>query len=316
VINIRHKRFKVTQSYPRVDVFLHECLPEMSRTSVAKLIKDNLVKLNDTPLLKKNMDLKEGDILEIALAQPDTDIIPYTPSFHINDIKLYEDDYLLIVDKPTGIAIHSGSGTKTETILDIFKYYYPQIADIDTDDPDQRPGIVHRLDRETSGLLILAKDKITMKRMQKRFKRREVHKTYLALVSGQVRFQNGTIDALITRSPKNRTRFCVADLDRKNTSAVRDSVTRYSRIIQFDHFALVKAFPITGRTHQIRVHFAHLGNPVLGDILYGKGKNFPRLALHSHALQFYHPITEQLITSYSPFPLIFREFLKENLAHI
>lgn len=314
--NIRHKRFKVTETLPRVDVFLHQCLPEMSRTSIAKLIKDNQVKLNDKPLLKKNMDLVAGDVLEVAIPEEEDNAASYTPSFHIKDIKLYEDDYLIIVNKPYDIAIHSGAGAHTETLLDIFKYDYPEINQIQTDDPDQRPGIVHRLDRETSGLLILAKDLITMKRMQKRFKRREVHKTYLALVSGQVRFKNGTIDAPITRSPKNRTRFCVADLDRNNTSAVRESVTRYTRLYQFENFALVKAYPITGRTHQIRVHFAHLGNPVLGDVLYGKGKNFPRLALHSHCIQFYHPITEQLITSYSPFPQIFRDFLKKASTDI
>ncbi|MCP5046317.1 MAG: RluA family pseudouridine synthase [bacterium] len=283
----------------------------MSRSQVVKLLKENRVKLNRQPVQKKNIPIEIGDILDIEL--PETQIIreSYRPSIDFNRIKLYEDDYLLIIDKPPRISVHPGSGTQEETILDLFKFHYPQVDQIETPEtPDQRPGIVHRLDKDTSGVLLLAKDIITMKRLQKQFKRREIKKTYLALVDGHLRYRSGTIDVPITRSQRNRTRFRVAQSDNETGPQARESVTRYKLVRQYPHFSFVKVFPLTGRTHQIRVHFSYLKNPILGDPAYGKKETFQRLALHAYAIEFYHPITRQLIMSCSPFPLIFRDYLR------
>ena len=149
-------------------------------------------------------------------------------------------------------------------MLDIFRFHYPQIAEMAD---QERPGIVHRLDKDTSGVLILAKSEEALERMQELFQEREMQKTYLALVKGHMRFRNGTIDLPLARSLKNRARFEVVGEDREDR---REAVTDFSVIREFEKFTYVRLMPQTGRTHQLRVHLAHFGNPVLGDILYGK----------------------------------------------
>jgi 23S rRNA pseudouridine1911/1915/1917 synthase len=302
------KRFKAQEAYSRLDQFLSESLKSISRSQVVKLIKDGHVKLNNQLISKKNLHIRVGDIVELELAEPEPKDRQYQPSIELK--KLFEDDYLLIIDKPRGISVHPGSGEHGETILDIFRYYYPRVEEMrDT----ERPGIVHRLDKDTSGVLLLAKDLITMKRLQKQFKRREVKKTYLALVQGRVRYRNGTIDAPITRNPRHRTRFKAVRPGEQpvDMANVREAITEFSVIRQYRDFAFLKVFPLTGRTHQIRVHLSFYGNPILGDPVYGKGHRFERLALHSYSLEFTHPITGNLIYSYSVFPEVFRNFLSQ-----
>lgn len=302
------KRFKAQKAYSRLDHFLCEILKNISRSRLAKLIKDGHVKLNNQLVSKKNIHIRVGDILDLELEEPEPKNHQYQPSIILK--KLFEDDYLLIIDKPGGIPVHPGSGEYSETILDIFRYYYPRVEEMKE---TVRPGIVHRLDKDTSGVLLLAKDFITMKRLQKQFKRREVKKTYLALVHGQIRFINGTIDAPITRDPRHRTRFKVVrpgELSMEMTN-IREAITKYSVIRQYRDFAFLKVFPLTGRTHQIRVHLSFYGNPILGDPVYGKGFTFKRLALHAYCLEFTHPITGNLICSYSVLPEVFRGFLRQ-----
>ncbi len=369
--------FDADQDYPRLDHFLVENIPGYSRSQLVKFITAGKVKINGILVSKKNREIITGDLVEIELPETspqDISDLPrtYTPSVELK--KLYEDDYLLIIDKPTGIAVHPGAGDRTETILDIFGYYYPQILemevepgveidtgmsleeeqypgleeeiDIDNDLDDEvvsisshgpgvtpgetpgagaghidRPGIVHRLDKETSGVLVLAKDYMTMQRMQALFKMREVSKAYLALVSGHMRFRNGTIDVPLMRSRRDRKKFSVALGDFADRG--REAQTGFSVLRQFENFSYVKLFPRTGRTHQIRVHLAHFGCPVLGDRLYGRGhrgknqqvdmKEIRRLALHAYSITFEHPITGHRLTATSPFPQVFREFLKEQM---
>ncbi|MGE5340116.1 MAG: RluA family pseudouridine synthase [Candidatus Omnitrophota bacterium] len=301
----KHKRFKAKRYYSRLDHFLVESLPGMTRSQIVKLIQDNHVTLNGKVVIKKNHEVEIDDVVDMAF--PQIEKPEYTPGFQLT--KLYEDDYLLIIDKPYGVSVHPGSGEPHETVLDVFRYYYPQVNDIKTSDKE-RPGIVHRLDKDTSGVLILAKDTVTMRRLQKQFKRREVHKTYVALVYGHMRYRNGTIDAPIARSTRNRTRFKVVESDTEEKA--REAVTEYSVIREFDDFSFVRLFPLTGRTHQLRVHLSHSGNPVLGDPTYGKNHPFARLALHAYSVEFRHPITGVILQSFSPFPQIFRDFLKKN----
>ena len=304
-VNVKHKRFIARINYPRLDHFLVESLPGMSRTQIVKLITDNRVQLNSKPVTKKNLEIVIDDIVDIDWPEPVVE--EYSPSFDLT--KLYEDDYLLVIDKPYGVSVHPGAGEHSETILDVFKYYYPQIKNIEVQEKE-RPGIVHRLDKDTSGVLVLAKDIVTMRRLQKQFKRREVHKTYYALVSGSIRFKNGTIDAPIARSTRNRTRFKV--VEGKEAENAREAVTDYSVVHQFEKFCLVRLYPHTGRTHQLRVHLSHFGNPVLGDPIYGKGHPFERLALHAYSIEFRHPITGVLIESHSILPPVFREYIKQS----
>jgi 23S rRNA pseudouridine1911/1915/1917 synthase len=302
------KRFKAQKDYPRLDHFLNASLKDFSRSRVGKLIRDGHVKLNHQPVSKKNIHIRVGDIVDLELAEPEPKDLQQQPSIELN--KLFEDDYLLIIDKPWGISVHPGSGEHVETILDIFRYYYPQVEEIKE---TVRPGIVHRLDKDTSGVLLLAKDFITMKRLQKQFKRREVKKTYLALVHGRMRYRNGTIDAPIGRSHRHRTRYKVIEVGSSNAESIkaREAITEFSVIRQYQDFSLVKLFPLTGRTHQVRVHLSSYGNPILGDPVYGKGHTFERLALHAYSLEFTHPVTGNLIYSYSVFPGVFRNFLRQ-----
>lgn len=261
--------------------------------------------MNDKPVARKNIEILPGNEVEIEIPQPETK--EYTPSFELK--KLFEDDHILIIDKPAGVSVHVGAGEYQETILDVFGFHYPRIREIEGTD---RPGIVHRLDKDTSGILLLARDTRSMRRLQKQFKRREVKKTYLALVSGSIRFRSGTIDAPIVRSPRNRTKFIVIDREHQLAESAREAVTEYYVIREYENFSFVRLMPHTGRTHQLRVHLSHLGNPILGDRVYGKESSFERLALHAYGIEFYHPITDHLIMSFSPLPSVFRDFLKRG----
>ncbi|MCK4765928.1 MAG: RluA family pseudouridine synthase [Candidatus Aminicenantes bacterium] len=300
----KKKLFKAERGYPRLDHFLTESLPGLSRSKIEKLIKEKRVKLNDKLIIKKNKEIVVDDRVEIEFVEPVKK--EYQPSRELS--KLFEDEHLLIIDKPPGFSVHPGAGESGETILDIFAYYYPQIKEISESD---RPGIVHRLDKETSGVLLLAKDWKTMKALQKQFKRREVKKTYLALVSGKMRFRNGTIDVPIMRSRRDRRKFTTARRE-EDIELAREAVTGFSVLKEFGNFSYVKLFPHTGRTHQLRVHLSYFGNPVLGDRLYGRRESFVRMALHAYAIEFYHPVSGNLIMCDSPPPLIFRDFLKKN----
>ncbi len=298
--------FKAARHYARLDHFLKESLPEISRAKIEKLIKYNRVELNGVLVARKNREIVPGDVAIVEFVEPEKK--EYIPTRELKI--LYEDDYLLIIDKPPGISVHPGAGERGETILDIFTYYYPRVKEIKDSD---RPGIVHRLDKETSGVLILARNEQSMKNMQQAFKRREVKKCYLALVSGRMRQRSGTIDAPITRSRRDRQKFIVAHGENKETA--RAAVTDFSVIKEFTGFSFIKLFPITGRTHQLRVHLTHYGCPILGDKRYGRVGSFERLALHAYAVAFVHPITGRFVSVKSPLPQAFRDFLKKAAAN-
>lgn len=301
----KKKIFKAAKHYARLDHFLKESLPGISRAKIEKLIKDNRVELNGVLIARKNKEIFPGDIVTIEFVEPEEK--EYHPTGELKI--LYEDDYLLIIDKPSGISVHPGAGERGETILDIFTYYYPQVKEIKDSD---RPGIVHRLDKETSGVLILARDAQSMNKMQQAFKKREVKKCYLALVSGRMRERSGTIDAPIARSRRDRKKFIVAHGENKETA--RTAVTDFSVIKEFAGFSFIKLFPITGRTHQLRVHLTHYGCPILGDKRYGRAGGFERLALHAYSIEFVHPVTGCIVSVKSPLPQAFRDFLKKAAA--
>ena len=300
--------FKVRDHCARIDHFLTAVLDTMSRSQIEKLIKNRKVSLNGAVLLRKNREVFPDDRVTVEIETPEQTV--YLPSRSL--ARLFEDEWLLVINKPAGLVVHPGAGEKQETVLDIFRYHYPQIKEMSD---QERPGIVHRLDKDTSGILILAKTEEAQKKMQELFQEREMQKTYLALVKGQMRFRNGTIDLPLARSLKNRARFEVPKEDRHDQ---RDAVTDFSVIRSFEKFTYVRLMPHTGRTHQLRVHLAHFGNPVLGDILYGcrKDPGFHRLALHAHAIEFIHPFTGNGIRITSPLPADLRRFIVENFVAV
>lgn len=290
--------FSAEKYYHRLDHFLmDQDIPgDMSRSKMEKFIKGGDVTVNGEVVKKKNSEIKEGDT--IALVLPDEEEPEeYTPSMELE--KLYEDEWYLIINKPIGISVHPGAGKREETILDIFKYYYPEVEKFED---KERPGIVHRLDKDTSGILILAKTPKAQRKMQQLFKRRIVYKYYYALVEGHVKIPVGVIDEPIVRNPNNRRKFKVETNPFAEELDLKDAITEYSCMGKVDNASLMLIRIHTGRTHQIRVHFSHIGHPVLGDSLYGKAETFPRMALHATCLAFEHPYTGNLmaIRSYLP----------------
>ena len=295
---------RASEYWERLDHFLAASLQDVSRSRLEKLIKNGRVTVNGVVETKKSSEVIPGDLVAV---EPETVAeAAYHPSQRL--AKLFEDEWLLVIDKPAGLTVHPGAGEKRETVLDIFRHEYPQVGAMAD---SERPGIVHRLDKDTSGVLILAKSEEAVRRMQALFQEREMRKTYLALVAGRMRFRNGTIDRPLARSQRHRARFEVVGEDRNDR---RDAVTEFSVIREFEKFTFVRLMPLTGRTHQLRVHLAHFGCPVLGDILYGRsrGKDFPRLALHAFRIEFDHPFTGAHVTVTSPLPKDLRQYMIDH----
>jgi 23S rRNA pseudouridine1911/1915/1917 synthase len=277
-----------------------------SRSQIERWIKNKKVALNGSVILRKNHKICPGDTVVIDTFQSQEKVILPEPPLE----KLFEDEHLLIIDKPAGITVHPGAGERNQTILDRLLFEYPQLKAIpDTD----RPGIVHRLDKGTSGVLVLAKSLQCQKRLQKAFRNRQIKKIYQALVKGSVRLRIGTLDKPLMRNPRHRIKFMV-DEQGINPQA-REALTHYRVLFSSSRYSWLKLFPETGRTHQIRVHLAAAGHPVLGDHLYGDRRSFSRLALHAYSLTFQHPLTGHIITSTAPLPPLFRQFVCLNILN-
>ena len=296
--------FRVKEYWERIDHYLTSVLQSLSRSRIEKMIMNRQVTLNGAVLLRKSQEVFPGDRIVVEIISEEE--AAYTPSRTLQ--KLFEDEWLLVIDKPSGLPVHPGAGEKQETVLDIFRFQYPQIAEMAD---QERPGIVHRLDKDTSGVLILAKSEEALERMQELFQEREMQKTYLALVKGRMRFRNGTIDLPLARSTKNRARFAVVGEDSEGR---REAVTDFTVLREFEKFTYVRLMPHTGRTHQLRVHLSYFGNPILGDILYGNRKELvlPRLALHAYKIEFVHPFTGNGVRVTSPLPVDLRRFIAEQ----
>jgi 23S rRNA pseudouridine1911/1915/1917 synthase len=208
---------------------------------------------------------------------------------------VYEDEYLLVVNKPAGMVVHPAARIVSGTLVNALLAHCPQVADVGGPD---RAGIVHRLDRETSGLIVVAKNSETHAALQRQFKRRLVRKTYVALVEGQVQPREGIIEVPIGRDPKDRTRMAVSRTG-------RPAVTQYRVVEVFPQYTLLEVRPHTGRTHQIRVHLAWLGYPVVGDRVYGRRRQTllpDRHFLHARELAFTHPVTGEKLVLSAPLP--------------
>ncbi|MBP9854985.1 MAG: RluA family pseudouridine synthase [Candidatus Omnitrophica bacterium] len=282
----------------RLDVYLTQQLTEVpSRTFVKKLISLGNVKVNDRDVKVHYLVCKDD---QITVDVPETVNEPQT--IEPQDISLnivYEDQYLIVVNKPAGMLVHPALGQYKDTLVNALLHHAKSLSNFNED--LFRPGIVHRLDRETSGLILIAKDNITHTKLAKQFNKRTVKKVYVALIEGMPEFDEGVIDVPIGPHTKYKDRQAVRFDD---TS--KEAKTYYKILNQYEKSSLIALYPQTGRTHQLRVHMKYLGHPILGDDKYGKKTNFHRLALHAKCIGFQHPQNKSWIEFTTQIP---KEFL-------
>jgi 23S rRNA pseudouridine1911/1915/1917 synthase len=288
-------RLKADRAGERVDAFVARCLPAVSRSHVQKLIDRGCVTVEGrTP--KASERLAEGARVTVDVPPPESvELIPQAIPLAV----IYQDADLIVVDKPAGLTVHPAPGHPSGTLVNALIAACPDLQGISG---SLRPGIVHRLDKDTSGLIVVAKNDRAMQSLQAQLKAREVHKTYIALVKGVPKPPEGQIEAPIGRSQRNRKKMAVVD-------GGREATTRYRTREVIDGMALLEVEPVTGRTHQIRVHLAAIGHPIVGDALYGKSSPvLGRQFLHAARLGFQMPGGRQ-IEFESPLPAELREAL-------
>jgi 23S rRNA pseudouridine1911/1915/1917 synthase len=288
----------VAEDKMRVDRFLADQLPELSRSAAQRLIDAGRATVNGE-LVKASHRLGKGDLVVALLPREESpEPLPEAIPLQI----AYEDQALLVVDKPAGMVVHPAAGVTGGTLVNALLAYCPDLAD----SGDRRPGIVHRLDRDTSGLILVAKNEKVRRALQRQFKEREVRKAYLALLDGHLQPAWGRIEGPLGRHPHHRQRMAVLP-------GGREAVTEYHVLEQFAHqvgpaagdYTLVEAQPLTGRTHQIRVHFASIDHPVVGDGVYGRHRcrlPLTRHFLHAWRLGFKHPVTGEQVQLEAPLP--------------
>ncbi len=279
----------------RLDKFLVEHT-EYNRSEIKKM--QSSIEVNGSNA-KLSYQVKTGDLIEINYVEEEFDLLPENITLKV----CYEDDYLLIIDKQAGLVIHPGAGNKSGTLVNGLLYHFEKLSSID----DIRPGIVHRIDKDTTGLLIVAKDNQTHEKLSTMFSNKEILREYLALVEGTFDFVNGTIDAPIGRDLQNRQKMAVTNKNSKH------AITHFTVIDNSPNYSLIKCKLETGRTHQIRVHMNYINHPVVGDKIYGYKKTLKTShLLHSYHLQFIHPITGEEIELFAPLPSNFVAVLKEE----
>ena len=309
----------------RLDIVLTKLLPELTRSNLKKIIELNQVKINNIIINSPSKKLKINDNIEINLIpKQEIKIEPYKTKLNI----VFEDKDILVINKPAGMVVHPGAGNYTETLVNALIYKYKKLSDLNG---STRPGIVHRIDKETSGLLVGAKNNKAHSYLGKQFNDHSIARTYQALVWGVLRPLSGRIETLIGRSRKNRQLMSVTEITGKK------AVTNYSTLKVFDikdipKISFVECQLETGRTHQIRVHMAYKGNSLLGDQQYGKKnlkfkklneefaeklKVLNRQALHAKNLGFIHPTTNKFISFESELPADFKKILNllNKLSH-
>ena len=262
------------QTPERLDKFLVEQLQEFSRSRIQGLIAEGFVEVNGRPAKKAGQPLESGFSVIVRVPPPaPTDLIAEDIPLDI----VFENDDLLVVNKPAGMVVHPSAGHSSGTLVNAMLGYEPDIEGIGG---EERPGVVHRLDKQTSGLILLAKNERAHRWLQDQFRLRKVDKTYLALVDGKPPTPSGRVEAHIGRDPSHRKRMAIV-----SESRGREAISEYKTVESFQAHTLLEFHPLTGRTHQIRLHCAFLGCPIVGDEVYGR-KKFS-VEIHRHFLHAY-----------------------------
>jgi len=289
----------------RLDHYLQEKLPAHSRSRLQEWIRDGRVSINGTPRNKTSLVLKGGEQIEVQpAAPPPLNAAPEDLPIEV----LYEDQDVVAVNKPAGIVVHAGAGNHSGTLVNRLVHRFQE--SLSTVGGEARPGIVHRLDKQTSGVLLVAKHDAAHRALAEQFASRTTEKIYLALVHGSVPQDTGKVTLRISRDPQKRVRMSA----RPGDTAGRTALTEYKVQQRFEKFTLLRIRIGTGRTHQIRVHFSTIGHPVAGDSLYGgsskTGLKDGRFFLHAHRIRFDSPSSGERITVESALPADLEEFLK------
>ena len=299
----------------RLDKFLADNTPDLSRNACIRLIEDNQVKIKSTGVLANRPDMKVelGQIFEITLPAPaPADVMPEEMSLEI----MYEDEDLLVVNKPAGLVVHPGAGNWEHTLVNGLLFHCK--GGLSGIGGVERPGIVHRIDKDTSGLLVVAKNDKTHQALAEQFAVHSIQREYQAFVWGRVEQETGRIEGNIGRSNTNRQKMALVRIGGKT------AVTHYTRLDVYGGglVSYVKCVLETGRTHQIRVHMHSIRHPLVGDYVYGTApknapefvRNFPRQALHAGVLGFVHPSTEKQMLFEVPMPEDMQELQAKLLA--
>ena len=300
VQNSRHYQFTIEKPAVRLDRCVSENCPGLSRTQAQKLIDDGYVTVNGK-IEKAKYKSDIGDRIEINIPPPSpSKLLPEAIPIKI----LYEDDDLLVIDKPAGLTVHPAPGHPTHTLVNAMLSHLSELADADD---TSRPGIVHRLDKDTSGVMLIAKNITALANLSEQFKSRSIKKVYLTLVRGHLKPERGVIEAPIGRDSGDRKKMSVT-----GESRGRQARTNYRVIRYVGNNSLLEITSETGRTHQIRVHLAAIGYPVVGDGTYGtKSAYLNRQFLHAHRLGFHLPSSGDYVEFESPLPADLEKTLNE-----
>lgn len=309
------------QSLLRIDKFLMDRLPNVSRNKVQKAIRDGFVKVNEEEI-KPNYKVRPGDEISIALPEPprDTDIVPEDIPLHI----VYEDHEVLVVDKEAGMVVHPAYQNWSGTLVNALVWHFKHLPEMEGN--EGRPGLVHRIDKDTSGLLVIAKTERAMTALARQFFDHSIERRYTALVWGDLKEDEGTINVPLGRSLKDRR---VVDAFPEGEYG-RHAITHYKVLKRLRYVTLIECRLETGRTHQIRAHMKYLGHPLFNDATYGgdqmlKGtatskfkafvqnafKLLPRQALHARSLGFVHPASKEFMHFESPLPADFEALIQK-----
>jgi 23S rRNA pseudouridine1911/1915/1917 synthase len=316
-----HHRFEASkgQSSLRVDKFLMNMIENTTRNKIQQAAENGSILVNDVAV-KSNYKVKAGDVVRLVLAHPTYEQL-LTPENIPLDI-VYEDDQLLVINKPAGMVVHPGHGNYSGTLVNALAYHFENLPM----NSSERPGLVHRIDKDTTGLLVVAKTELAMAYLTKQFAEKTSEREYVALVWGNIEEDEGTVEGNIGRHDTNRMRMAVHESDEKGKPAV----THYKVLERFGYVTLVSCQLETGRTHQIRVHMKHIGHTLFNDERYGgdailKGTTFtkykqfvdncfkvlPRQALHAKTLGFEHPISKEFLRFDTPIPQDLQECIEK-----
>lgn len=297
---MRREKLLVYEGFERVDVWLREHFPQLSRSFLTRMIREGHVLLNKVPLRKASTIVRPGDLLEILW--PCDGDLPVLPEPLPID-RVYEDDHILLINKRPHMAVHPVSPLQTGTLVNALLYHRVPLARYGA---PLRPGIVHRLDKETSGIMVVAKSDLAYVELVRAFKHREVGKEYLAIVEGSFR-EPQTIAVSLGRDRKHPLRMTAQ-------RAGKSAITEVFPLATWGEFSLLLVRPRTGRTHQIRVHLSLLGTPIVGDTRYGATRRvstLSRCALHAFTLTFRHPVSQRPVTFVASLPPDMREFIAQ-----